>query len=292
MPLNARISIAEAVQMLNNSESHAIIVGEELVDALEGVRSQLDTVRCYIATSKPAAAMVDYETLLAGASSEEPQADVDLDDVVSIEYTSGTSGSLKAAVLTHRCFLAMSKKQLLIPGLDLDQESVMCHVAPVTHGTVAMVLPTIVRGGCNLIMPGFNPEALLETIEKERVTHIMLVPTMINFLLTHPDLKKYDLSSIRTMLYSASPMPAERVKEAVRTFGPVLIQNYGSHEASALVTYLGKEDHMFEGDPKKAKRLASAGIPCMETRCGSSTTRGKTCRPARWGKSSSAATTP
>jgi len=100
--------------------------------------------------------MIDYETFLKNASPHEPRVDVRLDDLVSIEFTSGTSGSLKAAMLTHRNFLSMSKKELLMPGLDLDRDSVMCHVAPVTHGTVAMVLPTIVRGACNLILSGLT----------------------------------------------------------------------------------------------------------------------------------------
>jgi acyl-CoA synthetase (AMP-forming)/AMP-acid ligase II len=60
-------------------------------------------------------------------------------------------------------------------------------------------------------------------------------------------------------------MPVARVKEAVKIFGPVLIQNYGCHEASALITYLSKEDHVFEGDPRRTKRLASAGVPSMES---------------------------
>jgi acyl-CoA synthetase (AMP-forming)/AMP-acid ligase II len=265
VPLNARVSIAEAVQMLNNAEAHGLLVGEESVAEIEGARAEIETVAYYVATSKPAPSMIDYETLLAGASPDEPLTDVGPDDLVSIEYTSGTSGSLKAAMLTHRNFLSMSKKELLMPGLDLEKDSVMCHVAPVTHGTVAMVLPTIVRGACNLILPGFDVKLVLETIEKEKVTHILLVPTMINFVMAYPDLGKYDLSSIRTILYAASPMPAARVKQALDIFGPVLMQNYGCHEASALITYLSKEDHVHNGDPKKLKRLASAGIPIMES---------------------------
>ena len=208
VPLNARVSIPEAVQMLNNSESNAVLVGEEFVTDIEGVRPQLDTVKHYVATSKGSPSMIDYEALLRNASPGEPPAKVELDDLVSIEYTSGTSGSLKAAMLTHRNFLTMSKKEMLMPGLDLDRNSVMCHVAPVTHGTVANVLPTIVLGACNLILPGFDPKLVLETIEKEKVTHILLVPTMINIIMAYPDLKKYDLSSIRTIMYAASPMPA------------------------------------------------------------------------------------
>jgi acyl-CoA synthetase (AMP-forming)/AMP-acid ligase II len=126
-----------------------------------------------------------------------------------------------------------------------------------------MVLPIILRGGRSIILPGFEVDLLLKTIEKERVTHLLLVPTMINMMLNHPDLKKYDLSSIRTIFYSASPMPVERIKQALQVFGPVLIQGYGCTESSALITYLPKEDHAFEGDPKKLKRLASCGVPIM-----------------------------
>jgi acyl-CoA synthetase (AMP-forming)/AMP-acid ligase II len=265
VPLNARVSIPEAIQMLNNSEANALLVGEESVEEIDRVRARIETVSHYIATSKASPSMIDYETLLDRASSAEPNVDVDLDDLASIEYTSGTSGSLKAAMLTHRNFLSMSKKELLVPGLDLDRNSVMCHVAPVTHGTVAMVLPTIIRGGCNLILPSFDVRLVLETIEKERVTHIMLVPTMINFIMAYPDIRKYDLRSIRTILYAASPMPVARVKQALDIFGPVLVQHYGCHEASAMITYLSKEDHVHEGDPKRMKRLASAGVPVMES---------------------------
>jgi acyl-CoA synthetase (AMP-forming)/AMP-acid ligase II len=264
VPLNARASIPEAVQMLNNSESNAVLVGEEFVADIEGVRPRLDTVKHYVVTSKSPPSMIDYEALLGNASPMEPAAKVELDDLVSIEYTSGTSGFLKAAMLTHRNFLTMSKKEMLMPGLDLDRNSVMCHVAPVTHGTIANVLPTIVLGACNLILPGFDPKLVLETIEKEKVTHILLVPTMINIIMAYPDLKKYDLSSIRTIMYAASPMPAARVREAVAIFGPVLIQKYGCHEASAMITHLLKEDHVHNGDEKKLNRLASAGIPSME----------------------------
>lgn len=284
VPLNSRLSISEIVRMLNHSESNAIIVGEEFVESIEEVRPKLKNVDYCIATSKASSSMIDYETLLQKSSPEEPSIEVDLNDLVSIEYTSGTSGILKAAMMTHRNFLSMSRKQLLIPGIDLDRNSVMCHVAPLTHGTITMVLPTIVRGGCNLILPHFDVKLVLETIERERVTHIFLVPTMINFIMAYPELKKYDLSSLRTILYAASPIPAERVKEALEIFGPVLIQNYGLHETSASVTYLSKDDHIHRGDPKRLKRLSSAGIPTMETDMRIVNERGEDVKPGEIGE--------
>jgi len=126
-----------------------------------------------------------------------------------------------------------------------------------------MVLPIMLRGGRSVILPGFEVELLLQTIEKERVTHLLLVPTMINMLLNHPEIQRYDLSSVRTLFYAASPMPVERIKQALQVFGSVLIQGYGCTESSALITYLPKEDHAFERDPKKLRRLASCGVPIM-----------------------------
>jgi len=265
VPLNARVSIAEAIEMLNNSEPKAVIVGEEYAKDFEDARPKIKTVNHYVATSGGPQSMIDYESFLSNASPDEPTVEVTPDDLVSIEYTSGTSGSLKAAMLTHRNFLMMSKKQLTMPGLDMDRNSVMCHVAPLTHGTITMVLPAIIRGACTLILPGFDAKVVLETIQREKVTHILLVPTMINFIMSHPDVKKYDLSSIRTLYYAASPMPPARVQQAIDLFGPVLMQNYGCHESSASITYLSKEDHILDGDPKKLRRLASAGIPVMES---------------------------
>lgn len=263
VPLNARLSIPELVHMLNNSESAALIQGEEFVESIDNARNEFPGVRHDIAISQPRPSMKDYETLIQNASTSEPGVDVRLDDLASLNYSSGTTGVLKAAMLTHRNRICMAEKQLLIPGIEVDRTSVICHVGPITHAGYTMVLPVMVRGGRSIILPGFEIELLLQTIEKERVTHLLLVPTMINMLLNHPDIRKYDLSSVRTIFYSASPMPVERIKQALQVFGPVLIQGYGCTESSAGITYLPKEDHVFEGDPKKLRRLASCGVPIM-----------------------------
>jgi acyl-CoA synthetase (AMP-forming)/AMP-acid ligase II len=263
VPLNARLAIPEVAYMLNNSESTALILGEEFAESMDHARAEFPCVCHFVAITQPRPSMHDYETLIKNASSSEPGVNVGLDDLASLNYTSGTTGILKAAILTHRNRICMAEKQLLIPGIDVDRTSVMCHVAALTHGGYTMVLPIMLRGGRSLILPGFDVELILKTIEKERVTHLLLVPTMINMMLNHPDIHKYDLNSIRAIFYSASPMPIERIKQALQVFGPVLIQGYGCTESSALITYLPKEDHMFEGDPKKLKRLASCGVPII-----------------------------
>jgi acyl-CoA synthetase (AMP-forming)/AMP-acid ligase II len=265
VPLNARISIPELVHMLNNSGAAVLIFDDSFAQAIEKVRSDIRTVKYYICISNTSGSDYDFETFLQSGSPEEPSADVALDDLASLNYTSGTSGKLKAAMLSHRNRIQQAKKHLLMSGIDIDQESVMCHVAPVTHAGSGMLLPMIWRGGRNHILTKFDVKILLETIEKERVTHLLLVPTMLNFIMNHPDIHNYDLSSIRTILYAASPMPVQRIKQAIEIFGPVLIQSYGLTETSATVTNLSKEDHIVDdNDAKRLKRLASAGVPSIE----------------------------
>ena len=88
---------------------------------------------------------------------------------------------------------------------------------------------------------------------------------MIYALLDHPDLKKYDTSSLRNIIYGAAPMAPERVKQAVQAFGPVFTQLYGQTEAPNALTALPREEHIIEGDVKTVARLASCGRPTLAT---------------------------
>ena len=285
VPLNVRISIPELVHMLNNSGSTVLIYDDTFAQAIEKVRSGIRTVKYYIRISNTSESQYDFETILQSGSPEEPPADVALDDLASLNYTSGTSGKLKAAMLSHRNRIQQAKKHLLMSGIDIDQESVMCHVAPVTHAGSGMLLPIFWRGGRNHILTKFDVKNLLETIEREKVTHLLLVPTMLNFIMNHPEIHNYDLRSIRTILYAASPMPVQRIKQAIEIFGPVLIQSYGLTETSATVTCLPKEDHIVdENDPKQVRRLASAGVPSIECEVRIVDIEGKDVKPGEVGQ--------
>jgi acyl-CoA synthetase (AMP-forming)/AMP-acid ligase II len=265
VPLNYRLSTSELVYMLNNSESSVLILGEEFIGNIEAARREIPGVKHFISMAKTPPSMLDYESLVGEGSPAEPDVNIAPDDIASLNYTSGTSGTLKAAMLSHRNRICQAKKVLLAPGTDIDANSVMCHVGPMTHASSMMILPIFWRGGCNLLLRSFDVETVLDIIEREKVTHLMLVPTMINMMLAHPGLTKRDLSSLTTVIYTASPMPVERTKEALHIFGPVLMQFYALTETSATLTCLSKSDHQLDGDPKKLKRLASAGIAQIES---------------------------
>jgi acyl-CoA synthetase (AMP-forming)/AMP-acid ligase II len=110
-----------------------------------------------------------------------------------------------------------------------------------------------------VLLPGFDERMLLETIQKERITTLYLVPTMIVMLLAYPELKKYDLSSLKNIRYGASPISPDVLKRAIGVFGNIFVQGYGLTEATMPVTLLLKEDHVLDGSEKKLKRLNSIG---------------------------------
>jgi acyl-CoA synthetase (AMP-forming)/AMP-acid ligase II len=259
VPLNMRNSAREHLYILNNSETKAVMVGEEFADIIGSIRSEAETLQHIICvTGTPPKGMLNYENLIAQASSKEPDIVINDDDVFRLSYTSGTTGVPKGVVQHNRAAMT-SFYNVLLDGLDIRKEDVVALTSPVTHASGAMILPHFIRGAKVVILPGFESKQLLETVEKERVTTLYLVPTTIVMLLNDPDLKKYDLSSVKSIRYGASPIAPEVLKQAIDTFGNVFLQGYGLTEGSMPLTLLTKEDHIMDGSEKKLKRLSSVG---------------------------------
>ena len=128
---------------------------------------------------------------------------------------------------------------------------------PLSHAGAAFFMPTLLRDGSIVVLPGFEPTKFLETVEKFRISATMLVPTMLYVLLDHPKLDDYDLSSLETIYYGAAAMSPTRLKEAIERFGPIFFQYYGQAECPMTVTVLRKEEH----DVNDMARLATCGRP-------------------------------
>jgi len=266
VPINVRLSIKEIIQQLNNSEASALILHPSFFQQIIENRSKIKTVEYFVGISNTQEDMIDYEKLLDGGSVAEPEIEVGLDDLYKLQYTSGTTGILKAAMLTHRNYLCRLRNNLMSTGTHPGYPVVQAYIAPVTHAAGGYLWMTYVKGGSNILlnMNPFDPQKLLEVIEKEKVTDIFLIPVMINMLLNYPDLKKYDFSSLRTIVYGTAPMAPDRIKQALGVFGPVLRQGYGQTESLAVGTFLYKDDHITNDDPIREGRLASVGTPCVD----------------------------
>jgi acyl-CoA synthetase (AMP-forming)/AMP-acid ligase II len=110
---------------------------------------------------------------------------------------------------------------------------------------------------------GFNPDEVLEYISKERISRCQFVPTMIHSLIQVPDVSKYDLSSLKLILYAGSSMPVELLKKALEIFPCGFAQLYGQTESGPFTTVLKPEDHILDGTEKSVARLASSGKPAL-----------------------------
>jgi fatty-acyl-CoA synthase len=176
------------------------------------------------------------------------------DDLATLSYTGGTTGKSKGALRYHREYSGMSNA--ILADFEIPETPSFLAVAPISHVAGTKVLPTLLRGGTVHMLKGFDPEAVLQTIERERINFALFVPTMIYVLLDHPALDKTDLSSLELMLYGASAMSPSRLVEGIDRIGPVFSQLYGQTECYP-VSVLRKADH----DPRTPELFLSCGFP-------------------------------
>ena len=197
--------------------------------------------------------------LNAAAASYDPQplaaVTLDPDHVVSITYTGGTTGKPKGVIGTSRAMSEMTRIQMAEWEWPESPRFLMC--TPLSHAGAAFFVPTVLNGGCLYVLAKFDPAEVLRTIEEQRITATMLVPSMLYALMDHPDSRTRDLSSLETVYYGASAINPVRLKEAIDRFGPIFAQYYGQSEAPMVISYLAKADHVSGDD----RRLASCGRP-------------------------------
>jgi long-chain acyl-CoA synthetase len=257
---------------ITDSGASVLIVDAALTDKVEQLRSQLPSIEHWIsfgaATTDTTEGYAAYEDVLAEQPQTRPTVTIDPDDAAWLFYTSGTTGRPKGAIETHRNLLAMIQHFMLELGADLGPDDVMLHLAPISHGSCSVGLPHLAVGAANAFPASlsFDPGSVFAAIEKLGVTATMLAPTMIRLLLDSPDWDRYDVSSLKSVVYGAAPMPVADLERALEAFGPVFIQFYGQAEAAATITCLRKSDHRLDGDEQVRKRLGSAGRETFQTR--------------------------
>lgn len=261
VPLNIRLAPPELIFQLNEAEARVLIVDDTFAMMLPAFEGKLRTVRHVIYSADGAAPekLLHYEDLVRKSSPIE-EAKRDGDDVAGIFYTGGTTGRPKGVMLTHNSIMANTFNTLMTnhsgPG------DVYLHSAPMFHladcsGTFAVTLV----GAKHAFIPFFEPVATMQAIQKFRVTLGLMIPTMLNMVLNHPQFADFDLSSLRTISYGAAPIPLSLLQKALEVLPCDFIQGYGMTELSPLCAMLPPEDHRLDGSPEMLKRLKAAGKP-------------------------------
>jgi long-chain acyl-CoA synthetase len=251
VPLNFRLTKSETTTLLEHSGSRVLVVG----DGYEKVAGELPGLKLVVGLDRGGAD--SYEAMLADAEAGEPQLGAGTDDPFAIMYTSGTTGLPKGAVVTHGNLESNVYNQAIAD--KADPADVNLVATPLYHMGAVFMGTTYAALGCtNVILERFAAAEVLESIELERVTTCLLVPTMLNMVLNEPSIGQRDLASLRLIFYGGSTITKPVLRRAIETIGCGFTQGYGLTE-TIEATFLTADDHRLDDDPVHERRLASAG---------------------------------
>jgi long-chain acyl-CoA synthetase len=265
VPLNTRWHINEINYTLSDSGSKILFVDEKFAELVPDIRRAVPGIEKFVYTGSGDCpeGLTDWRIVAPGASAQASFPEPDENDVAGLFYTSGTTGGPKGAMLTHRNLYSNAIHSLLPPG-GLFNEGRWLHAAPMFHlADAGAIFGLTLCGVTHCFLPSFDPVSAMRAIERYRISTLVLVPAMINMVLNHPDRASYDLSSLRRIVYGASPMPLPLLRQAMDTFGCEFVQGYGMTEVSPLLTRLQNEDHRFEDADRPFAPVKSAGRPVM-----------------------------
>ena len=260
--VNFRLAAAEILYVLKDSAPLALIFEAQYAQVVDSLRPELE-VKTYVCLGGETPDWaVPYEELLAGGSPEGPPFRARPDDGAIIMYTSGTTGRPKGVLRSQWGEVRLAEVMAGQIGATSDSRQLL--MMPFFHaGSRSQYIGSFWKGGAVHMHRTFDPPMILRTIEEQSITHLHLAPTMLQNVLDVPDVEKYDVSSVRTILYAAAPMPVPVLKRGLSIFGPVFANGYGSTESNCTCHYT--HQHKLNGTPEDVKRLGSVGQPATDT---------------------------
>jgi acyl-CoA synthetase (AMP-forming)/AMP-acid ligase II len=258
-PVGWRLAPPEAAYIVGDTGAKLLFVGSELVE----------TAR-YIAGEQPELKLIAMEPVEDGWRTFEAwrdaQPDTDVDITVEVEdvalqlYTSGTTGRPKGAMLRNVNLRGnwMHPDAGTLGWNTWTPEDVSLVAMPVAHiGGAGWGIVGLSNGARGVVVREFDPTKILDFIERHRISKLFMVPAALQFVVRQPKAREVDYSRLQYILYGASPMPIDLLRECMEVFGCGFCQLYGMTETSGAVVYLPPEDH----DPKGSTRMRSAGLP-------------------------------
>ena len=258
IPVLFLLTADELAHILRDSESAAVVTTPELLPKVQQAAAQAPSVRHVICVGGDPGAdgVVDFASLDAGEPMDQPY-DAEPDDVAVILYTSGTTGRPKGVLLSHHNLVSMA--QNAHAATDLGDGNVGLAALPLSHSYgISTTLGSTFTKGTGVMLRWFDAGEALRLIEEMKVTVTALVPTMMVYMLDHPDAATRDLSSLRWVISGGAALPAEVQREFEERFGCTVLQGYGLSESSAQCAV----------NPRDATRIGSVGrpVPGVEVR--------------------------
>ncbi len=240
--LNYRLHPKEWAWILNNSEARILIIQEKFLELMEAQLGDVPSIEHVIVIGNGTTQYPSYEDVISSASPIATVRDIKEDDMAWLVYTSGTTGFPKGAMLSHRNLLIAAMNSVI--EYDMIPETRNLMAFPLCHIAGYQTQATHFRGGAMILFPVFEPEIWMQEVEKHGITNSGFAPTMLNMILEHPNVDKYDLSTLRSVLYGAAAMPAEVLRRGIERLGPVVYSGFGMTELGGNVLTFPKSDHV------------------------------------------------
>ncbi len=261
VPVGWRLAPAEAAAILKDAEALVVFVTPDALEQAGAAAAETDVRRIFIAID---GAEIDgaeaYEQWISRHLAEDLDVRMTGDAVLLQMYTSGTTGNPKGVMLTHGNILGKQR--------DAARAHMDWHVwTPSDVGLVAMPVGHVggslwgivglLYGAMGLVAREFDPHRVLDYIEQDGASKIFMVPAALQIVVRQPRSRQVDYGRLRHILYGASPMPADLLRECLEVFGCGFCQQYGMTETAGAIVYLPPDDH----DPHHPERMRAAGIP-------------------------------
>ena len=259
-PIGWRLSPPEVAYIVDDTAASILFVGAECIGCATEALKQTQAKPLVIAMEAGDHGFSVYEAWRDAQPATDPKVAVDPQDTSLLLYTSGTTGRPKGVMLASANLLRSRKalSQASMGWNEWNEGETNLVAMPIAHiGGSGWGLVGILNGVRNIVTREFNPIEAIELIEKERIAKMFMVPAALQFIIRMPRAKEIDYSSLKHILYGASPMPVALLQECMELFGCEFCQQYGMTETTGTIVYLPPQDHSAQG----ARRMASAGLP-------------------------------
>lgn len=256
--VNFRLAGPEMVFIINDGAPRVLFFEAQYLPLVEKLRPELRSVEFFICIGGKAEWAMDYADFVASGDAEGPPFRSREEDIFCLIYTSGTTGRPKGCIWGHRELRQLVQIDNWLVNMEPPDRTLI--VMPMFHiGGLVISQSQHFRGGAAFLHRQFDAGEVIRAIERDRLTILLLAPTMVQMVLEHPDLVGADLSSVRTILYSAAPMPLPVLKRAMAVFHCGFVNLYGQTEICMFC--LSPTQHRPDGTERERARLISVGKP-------------------------------
>ena len=260
-PIGWRLAPPEIAYIVEDCAAPLLFVGPEVMTQARSAIGDLDTRPKLIAMEGEGAEDAQtFEAWRDAASDADPRIDIQTGDVAIQLYTSGTTGRPKGVMLTHDNLLA-GRRDAAEANMSWNTwgpSDVSLVAMPVAHiGGTGWGLVGLYNGAKGIVAREFDPFKVLDFIEHDRISKMFMVPAALQIVVRQPRAREIDYSRLTHILYGASPIPLDLLRECIAVFGCGFCQQYGMTETTGTVAYLPPEDH----DPAGTPRMRGAGRP-------------------------------